>query len=89
MTDLQRNRSRSLDAPSWLWNSVVEFVAAEDVLYQSRHARDRLLSLYQKGKDKQWDAQKRIEKKLAYPWKPELQPVERIDFAPFVRGERG
>jgi uncharacterized protein (DUF2252 family) len=28
ITELQRNRSKSLDAPSWLWSSVVELVAA-------------------------------------------------------------
>jgi hypothetical protein len=27
ITELQRNRSKSLDAPSWLWSSVVELVA--------------------------------------------------------------
>ncbi len=26
LAELQRNRSKSLDAPSWLWNSVVELV---------------------------------------------------------------
>src|SRR6266699_4332144 len=31
--------------------------------------RDRLLALYQKGKDKQWDAQKRID------WDLEVDPV--------------
>jgi hypothetical protein len=34
--------------------------------------RDRLLSLYQKGKDKQWDAQKRID------WSIEVDPVNPI-----------
>jgi uncharacterized protein (DUF2252 family) len=33
LTTLQRNRSRSLDAPSWLWNSVVELVAAHEAAY--------------------------------------------------------
>ena len=31
--ELQRNRSKSLDAPSWLWNSVVELVAAHEAAY--------------------------------------------------------
>ncbi len=31
--------------------------------------RDRLLNLYQKGKDKQWDAQKRID------WDLEVDPI--------------
>src|SRR2546423_12983692 len=36
--------------------------------------RDRLLSLYQKGKDKQWDAQKRID------WSVEVDPVNPAGF---------
>jgi hypothetical protein len=43
MTELQHNRSRSLDAPSWLWNSVVEFVAAEEAAYW-QHCRRYALS---------------------------------------------
>ena len=31
--ELDRNRSRSLDAPSWLWNSVVELVASHEGAY--------------------------------------------------------
>jgi uncharacterized protein (DUF2252 family) len=31
--DLQHNRSRSLDAPSWLWNSVVDLVGAHESAY--------------------------------------------------------
>jgi uncharacterized protein (DUF2252 family) len=31
--NLQRNRSKSLDAPSWLWNSVVDLVAAHEAAY--------------------------------------------------------
>ena len=30
---LQRNRTKSLDAPSWLWNSVVDLVAAHEAAY--------------------------------------------------------
>ena len=33
LLELQRNRSRSLDAPSWLWNSVVELVATHEAAY--------------------------------------------------------
>jgi uncharacterized protein (DUF2252 family) len=31
--ELQRNRSKTLDAPSWLWSSVVELVAAHEAAY--------------------------------------------------------
>jgi uncharacterized protein (DUF2252 family) len=31
--ELQRNRSKSLDAPSWLWSSVVALVASHEVAY--------------------------------------------------------
>jgi uncharacterized protein (DUF2252 family) len=33
MAELRRNRSKSLDAPSWLWASVVELVAAHEAAY--------------------------------------------------------
>ena len=33
INELQRNRSKSLDAPSWLWNSVVDLVAAHEAAY--------------------------------------------------------
>ena len=33
LRELQRNRSGSLDAPSWLWNSVVDLVAAHEAAY--------------------------------------------------------
>jgi uncharacterized protein (DUF2252 family) len=33
LTELQRNRTKSLDAPSWLWNSVVDLVAAHEAAY--------------------------------------------------------
>jgi uncharacterized protein (DUF2252 family) len=33
LEELQRNRSRALDAPSWLWNSVVDLVAAHEAAY--------------------------------------------------------
>ena len=43
MAELQRNRSKSLDAPSWLWNSVVELVAAHETAYL-QHCRRYALS---------------------------------------------
>ena len=33
LVELRRNRSKSLDAPSWLWNSVVDLVAAHEAAY--------------------------------------------------------
>ncbi len=33
LAELHRNRTKSLDAPSWLWNSVVELVAAHEAAY--------------------------------------------------------
>ncbi|MDR6680697.1 uncharacterized protein (DUF2252 family) [Pseudomonas psychrotolerans] len=33
MSDLQRNRTRTLDAPSWLWSSVVQLVGAHEMGY--------------------------------------------------------
>jgi len=33
VVELQRNRSKSLDAPSWLWSSVVDLVAAHEAAY--------------------------------------------------------
>jgi uncharacterized protein (DUF2252 family) len=33
LAELQKNRSKSLDAPSWLWNSVVDLVAAHEAAY--------------------------------------------------------
>ena len=33
LTELQQNRSKSLEAPSWLWNSVVDLVAAHEAAY--------------------------------------------------------
>jgi uncharacterized protein (DUF2252 family) len=32
-TELQRNRSKSLDAPSWLWSSVVALIASHEAAY--------------------------------------------------------
>jgi uncharacterized protein (DUF2252 family) len=33
LAELRRNRSKSLDAPSWLWNSVVDLVATHEAAY--------------------------------------------------------
>jgi uncharacterized protein (DUF2252 family) len=33
LVELQRNRTKSLDAPSWLWNSVVDLVATHEAAY--------------------------------------------------------
>jgi uncharacterized protein (DUF2252 family) len=33
LRELQRDRSKSLDAPSWMWNSVVDLVAAHEAAY--------------------------------------------------------
>jgi uncharacterized protein (DUF2252 family) len=32
-TCLQKNRSKKLDAPSWLWTSVVQLVASHESAY--------------------------------------------------------
>ena len=31
--DLNRQRSKNLDAPSWLWSSVVDLIATHEVAY--------------------------------------------------------
>ena len=39
--ELRRNRSKTLDAPSWLWDSVVELVGTHEAAYLNhcrRHA---------------------------------------------------
>ena len=33
LADLSRNRSKNLDAPSWLWSSVVELIASHEAAY--------------------------------------------------------
>jgi uncharacterized protein (DUF2252 family) len=43
VAELQRNWSKSLDAPSWLWNSVLELVAAHEAAYL-QHCRRYALS---------------------------------------------
>jgi uncharacterized protein (DUF2252 family) len=43
ISDLQRNRSKNLDAPSWLWTSVVELVASHEKAYLE-HCREYALA---------------------------------------------
>jgi uncharacterized protein (DUF2252 family) len=41
--ELRRNRSKSLEAPSWLWTSVVDLVSAHEAAYLEhcrRYAKD-------------------------------------------------
>lgn len=63
---------------SWSW----EVASAGDTRFTWEYddGRSRLLSLYQKGKDKQWDAQKRID------WSQDINPVNPLalpeDFHP-------
>jgi uncharacterized protein (DUF2252 family) len=42
LSELKKNRSKSLDAPSWLWNSVVDLVAAHEAAYLN-HCRRYVL----------------------------------------------
>lgn len=44
LNDLARNRSGLLDAPSWLWSSVVELIAAHEAAYLE-HCRRHALGL--------------------------------------------
>jgi uncharacterized protein (DUF2252 family) len=44
LVELQRNRSRTLDAPSWLWNAVVDLVAAHEAAYL-QHCRRYALDM--------------------------------------------
>ena len=44
LTELARNRSGLLDAPSWLWSSVVELIAAHEAAYLE-HCRRHALGL--------------------------------------------
>jgi len=53
--------------PGTTWD--VPAAGAARFSWEYDEGRDRLLSLYQKGKDKQWDAQKRID------WDLEVDPV--------------
>jgi hypothetical protein len=53
--------------PGTTWD--VPVAGAARFTWEYDENRDRLLSLYQKGKDKQWDAQKRID------WDLEVDPI--------------
>ena len=44
LKELQANRTKSLDAPSWLWNSVVDLVGVHETAYL-RHCRRYALDL--------------------------------------------
>ena len=44
LAELQRNRSKSLDAPSWLWNSVVDLVGAHEIAYLQHCRRHALMA---------------------------------------------
>jgi uncharacterized protein (DUF2252 family) len=43
LSDLKRNRSKSLDAPSWLWTSVVDLLASHEKAYLE-HCRQYALA---------------------------------------------
>ena len=58
--------------PGATWN--VPVTGAARFSWEYDGGRDRLLALYQKGKDKQWDAQKRID------WDLEVDPVNVAGF---------
>ena len=58
--------------PGATWD--VPIAGAARFNWEYDEGRDRLLSLYQKGKDKQWDAQKRID------WDQEVDPVNVAGF---------
>ncbi|MEU9206539.1 ferritin-like domain-containing protein [Streptomyces sp. NPDC048415] len=57
----------SVPVPTDTWN--VPMAGAARFSWEYDGGRDRLLALYQKGKDKQWDAQKRID------WGQEVDPL--------------
>ncbi|HLV73041.1 MAG TPA: ferritin-like domain-containing protein [Vulgatibacteraceae bacterium] len=57
----------STPVPTDTWN--VPMAGDTRFTWEYDEGRDRLLNLYQKGKDKQWDAQKRID------WDLEVDPV--------------
>jgi uncharacterized protein (DUF2252 family) len=44
LSDLQHDRSKTLDAPSWLWTSVVDLVASHEKAYLE-HCRRYALSV--------------------------------------------
>ncbi|QXJ23197.1 ferritin-like domain-containing protein [Actinomadura graeca] len=57
----------STPVPTDTWN--VQMAGDARFTWEYDEGRDRLLNLYQKGKDKQWDAQKRID------WDLEVDPL--------------
>jgi hypothetical protein len=57
----------SSPVPTGTWN--VPMAGAARLSWEYDGGRDRLLALYQKGKDKQWDAGKRID------WEQEVDPL--------------
>jgi uncharacterized protein (DUF2252 family) len=48
IADLARNRSGTLDAPSWLWSSVVDLMAVHEAAYLE-HCRRYALGLRREG----------------------------------------
>jgi uncharacterized protein (DUF2252 family) len=44
MSELKRNRPKTIDAPSWLWTSVVELIAVHEKAYLD-HCRTYALQL--------------------------------------------
>jgi hypothetical protein len=60
----------SAPVPAETWN--VPMSGAARFTWEYDDGRERLLSLYQKGKDKQWDAQKRID------WDVEVDPTNPV-----------
>jgi para-aminobenzoate N-oxygenase AurF len=73
----------STPVPTDTWN--VPMAGDARFTWEYDDGRDRLLALYQKGKDKQWDAQKRID------WHLEVDPINVAglpeEFNPLVGSE--
>jgi len=49
LSELQKNRSKSLDAPNWLWTSVVDLISVHEAAYLNHCRRYALESVAQKG----------------------------------------
>jgi uncharacterized protein (DUF2252 family) len=45
LSELRKNRSKSLDAPSWLWSSVVDLVAAHEAAYLNHCRKYALINV--------------------------------------------
>jgi uncharacterized protein (DUF2252 family) len=43
LAELQKNRSKTLDAPPWLWNSVADLVGAHEIAYLN-HCRSSAIA---------------------------------------------